>query len=149
MRMTMVDCGSNIHKLKEKCIKNNCISEGRDIHCRLYRDKADLLSCLYIYRNIQNRWYCSYRRHHNVFDGTFTANFQTQSHLDTDNIICWNQRGNVKITDKYPLHTQCVGTIRCIRSSLLCKPVSLRVAIATSVMRLVHAMRTTYDTKIP
>ena len=32
----------------------------------------------------------------------------------------------------YPLHTQCDGTRLCIRSSLLCEPVSLRVVIATS-----------------
>ena len=32
----------------------------------------------------------------------------------------------------YPLHIQCGGTRLCIRLSLLCEPVSLRVAIATS-----------------
>ena len=32
----------------------------------------------------------------------------------------------------YPLHTWCGGTRLCIRSSLLCEPVSLRVAFATS-----------------
>ena len=32
----------------------------------------------------------------------------------------------------YPLHTYCGGTRLCIRSSLLCEPVSLHVVIATS-----------------
>ena len=41
----------------------------------------------------------------------------------------------------YPLHTLCGGTRLCIRSSLLCEPVSLRV-----VMRLVHATEKTWYT---
>ena len=41
--------------------------------------------------------------------------------------------------NKYPLHTQCGGTKLCIRSSLLCEPVSLRV-----VMRFVHATGKTW-----
>jgi hypothetical protein len=49
--------------------------------------------------------------------------------------ICnWNTDFKVKgnTLNKNALHTECVGTRLCIRSSLLCEPVSLRVEIATS-----------------
>ena len=44
----------------------------------------------------------------------------------------------------YPLHTYCGGARLCIRSSLLCEPVSLRVAIVTIGMRFVHTTGKTW-----
>jgi hypothetical protein len=58
----------------------------------------------------------------------------------------WKAEYQVKITDKrYPLHIECGGTKLCSRSSLLCEPVSLRVAVNSHNRQdLIHSLVPTH-----
>jgi hypothetical protein len=80
-------------------------------------------------RYLQNRRF--YRQCHNVLDVTLTVNIQHRSQFVS-------YREIIQLVDKYPLHAHCWYKL-CIRSSLLCESVSLRV-----VMRLVHATGKTW-----
>ena len=63
--------------------------------------------------------------------------------LTTSGHIFHTNKNITKISENtFSLHTECVGIQLCIRSSLLCEPVSLRVTIF--VMQLVHATGKTW-----